>query len=77
MINDRQLLEHFQGTDQSIDSLREAILTLHRQNLDLLRIIAKMEKQIQLQHWTPGGPALDGLPLYLASFFVRKGKDGP
>ena len=59
MINDRPLLDHFQGINYSLDSLRQATLLLHKQNLQLLAIIRDIQaKQLQLER-RPGGMDLD------------------
>lgn len=80
MIMDQELLTQFHSIYHSLDSLRSAILSLSKQNLQLLRLEADIHgRQLELECRTaPRGMDLDGLPLYLASFFVsNKGKDGP
>ena len=42
---EQQFLGQFQGIDQSLDSIRRAILTLCRQNIELLQLIAELRSK--------------------------------
>ena len=45
---DQQLLDSFQGIYSSIDSMRRAILTVSRQQLTLLQLLANLQLQTEL-----------------------------
>lgn len=80
MFTDAQLLSQFRGIDRSIESMRQAILTLCQQNIELLRIIGNLQSaqlQAQLQKPSLVNPDLAGLPIYLASFLVRNKGEAP
>jgi len=74
MIQVWQLLSQSQSSDQSLNSLRQATLTLYRQNLALLQILSDIEqRQFQTaQHsanpWRSIEAALKALPAYVAYY---------
>lgn len=70
MNKNHQLLAQFQGIDRSMDSLRQAIVTLSGQNLELLSIIANLQRQQQMKTVDPG---LEDLPVYLP-FYARNNR---
>lgn len=73
MITDRQFLDEVRLRNRSLDSIRQSILQLSQQNLQLLSILAAAQKhqaqstQLSLDH------GLEGLPLYLAFYSRNRG----
>lgn len=77
MINDEELLGQFQSIDSSLESLRQAILSLFTQNLELLQSLGDIQrKQLELERKSiAANPELEGLPVYLAFYTRSRGKN--